>query len=95
MRKREIFMDIGFIINTPAIWKLILKEHGRQIKKWGNQSHHGCTWMSILGEEVGELHKAILEYNHGNGTLDKIIHEAISVATLGAKIAVMAIRKKR
>lgn len=36
-------------------------ERVSQDNKWGEQTHSGHAWMSILMEEVGELAKAINE----------------------------------
>lgn len=39
----------------------VLNERKLQDKKWGEQNHHPYKWLSILGEEVGESCKAVLE----------------------------------
>lgn len=36
-------------------------ERIRQIEKWGLQGHSSGDWALILGEEVGEAHKAALQ----------------------------------
>lgn len=36
-------------------------ERKRQDSKWGEQNHKPATWLMILGEEVGEANKAVLE----------------------------------
>ena len=38
-------------------------EQIRQISKWGVQTHPDWKWSLILGEEYGELQKAILEFD--------------------------------
>ena len=43
------------------IIKSIIEERKSQDKKWGEQNHHPFKWLAILGEEVGEVNKAILE----------------------------------
>lgn len=40
----------------------ILKERNFQDKKWGSQKYSMELWYAILGEEFGEVGKAILEY---------------------------------
>lgn len=41
------------------IFQAIDAERKRQDQKWGEQNHSLFSWMSILGEEYGELCKAI------------------------------------
>jgi NTP pyrophosphatase (non-canonical NTP hydrolase) len=48
------------------IFKEIAKERDRQNKKFGEQNHHPFKWLAILGEEVGEVNKAVLEANFLN-----------------------------
>lgn len=38
----------------------VLAERRRQDEKWGQQDHAPGLWALILGEEVGEAHKAML-----------------------------------
>ena len=45
------------------IWIHVLIERREQDKKFGEQNHEIHKWLSILGEEVGECHKAALESN--------------------------------
>ena len=48
--------------NRDSIWINILDERLRQDEKFGQQNGHTReTWFTILGEEVGEVGKAILE----------------------------------
>lgn len=68
---------------------MIAAEDISQREKWGNQNHSPEKWYVILGEEFGELGKAILECKPRN-----VEKEAIQVATLGLKIAYM-MRKNR
>jgi len=44
-----------------SIIKEIKEERKRQDSKWGIQNHHPLEWLPILGEEVGEVNKAVLE----------------------------------
>ncbi len=39
----------------------VLKERIRQDKKWGKQNHLSVVWLSIIGEEYGEMCKAVNE----------------------------------
>lgn len=40
----------------------VLAERKRQDEKWGEQNHGAYTWMSIIGEEYGEMCKAVNEF---------------------------------
>lgn len=51
----------------------IKEERERQDSKWGKQNHCPKTWLMILGEEVGEANKAVLESaTYANGKLVSI-----------------------
>ena len=45
----------------PIIFHEIEKERQRQLEKWGDQDRHPFLWMTILGEEVGEVCQAALK----------------------------------
>ncbi len=61
----------------------IRAERQRQDQKWGNQYHHPDTmWSLIFGEEVGEVHKAILENNYSELRLELIQVAAVAVQWL-------------
>ena len=71
----------------------VIKERLRQIELWGDQSdNHLFEWMSILGEEYGELCEAVNETCFKNGTHperggdEKIIKEAVHVAAVAVSI---------
>jgi len=51
-------MDIRDII-----YNQIITERFRQDKKWGIQNHSNFYWYAILGEEFGEVGRAIMENN--------------------------------
>lgn len=48
----------------------VLEERKRQDAKWGEQNHSSYVWASIIGEEYGEMCKAINEFGF-NPTLDR------------------------
>ena len=94
-------------------WQLLLPPHFeaaidavknerlRQIKKWGADSdNHPFEWISILGEEFGELCEAVNETYFKRGThperggQDKIIKEASQVAAVAVAIIESAMRQK-
>lgn len=84
------FVDMG-ITQDMLLWigEKVTAEDKAQIKKWGNQVHTADRWDTILGEEVGELSKAMLEQD-----LVEIEKEGIQAATLALKIAWMAKRMR-
>lgn len=79
---------------------LVKAERQRQDSLWGDQSNnHPFEWISILGEEYGELCEAINETYFKNGThperggYEKIIMEATHVAAVA--VALIESIKKR
>lgn len=40
----------------------VMAERSRQDEKWGEQNHSAYVWASIIGEEYGEMCKAINEF---------------------------------
>ena len=82
------------IFRDPDLWtddiNPLINESYRQIKQWGVQEATPFEWLSYLVEEVGELAKAITEFDRGTEFKTKISEEAIQVATLALKIAKMA-----
>lgn len=43
------------------IFEQIAAERAKQDKKWGEQNHTDLLWNAILGEEIGEVARSILE----------------------------------
>lgn len=83
---------------TEAIG-LVIEERRRQIQLWGDQSgNHMFEWISILGEEYGELCEAVSEtflkkaIHPDKGGYDKIIKEAVHVAAVSTAIIESALR---
>ena len=64
-------------------------ESQRQIRKWGVQTHSLFEWCNYTTEELGELAKAISEFEYRKGSKEDIYKEAIQVSTLSLKIAEM------
>ena len=50
------------ISKVPAVLDEILQERRNQEKKWGQQNWRCDLYYTILGEEVGEVGKAICEW---------------------------------
>lgn len=83
---------------TEAIG-LVIEERRRQIELWRDLSgNHMFEWISILGEEYGELCEAVNETFFKNGThpergsYEKIIKEAVHVAAVSTAIIESALR---
>lgn len=88
--EREVVEDAPFF--AAAIEK-VAAERQSQIDKWGADTDNSpFEWMSILGEEFGELCEAINETFFGNpthpelGGIEKIITEASQVAAVAVAI---------
>ena len=66
----------------------IKQERQSQVQKWGVQNHSPLEWLSILGEEFGEVSKAICEAHfhdrfYPNGeTWDDVKRELVQVAAV-------------
>lgn len=74
-----------------VVWTLgkILNENDNQLLKWGIQIHSSFEWLTYTAEELGELAKAITEFEYRGGSREAVIKEAIQTATLALKIAEM------
>jgi NTP pyrophosphatase (non-canonical NTP hydrolase) len=46
---------------SDFIYDAIKNERIRQDKKWGEQNHSPSEWVSILGEEYGEVCKEVCD----------------------------------
>lgn len=57
--------------------ELVNQERKAQDAKWGEQNHQPPFWYVILGEEVGEIAEAILEW--GKKDLETEIIQAAAV----------------
>ena len=71
----------------------VISERITQIAKWGDESrNYPFEWMSILGEEFGELCEAVNETYFRNGTHperggnENIIREATQIAAVAITI---------
>lgn len=67
-----------------AILNKIQVERQRQLEKWGEQNHSPIEWCAILGEEVGEVNKAALEWHfkHPNADIEEYRKELVQVAAV-------------
>lgn len=80
---------------------MVRGERERQYTLWGDQSRNSLfEWVSILGEEYGELCEAVNETSFSNaahpdrGGFDAIIKEAVQVAAVSVAIIEAAYRRK-
>ena len=87
--------DVRPVVHTKTenALDMVRAERDRQNSLWGDQSNnHPFEWMSILGEEYGELCEAVNETCFQNGThperggRDKIIKEAAHIAAVAVAI---------
>jgi hypothetical protein len=91
--------EIAYVDNNKLpeyVFNMCNIEKGKQIDKWGIQAHTLTQWAAILGEEVGETNKAILEHIYGDKDHIEIIKELIQVATVALNMVATidkAIRK--
>ena len=66
--------------------ELVQVERQKQDEKWGQQDHHTFIWITILGEEFGELQKAVLEnyfndyYRKPTKTIENELIQVVAVA---------------
>ncbi len=81
---------------TRRVLEEVRQERLRQDAKWGVQNHDPATWLMILGEEVGEVNQAALEYHfhqfdkaapeRGPRTLDDYRRELVQVAAVAVSM---------
>lgn len=65
--------------------ELIAQERARQDAKWGSQRRLAPEkWAVILGEEVGEVHRAVCEHDFKNLQDELVQVAAVCVAWLEA-----------
>ena len=94
--------DCRSLIPAYAAIEKVLAERIRQMELWGERSdNHPFEWMSILGEEFGELCEAVNETFFKNGAHpecggnEKIIKEAVHVAAVAVAIVESAMRSEK
>lgn len=72
-------------MGRSKVWADIEAERLRQDDKWGEQNHQDEMWALILGEEFGELQKAILETNFGGSDQGETHTELVHVAAVAVQ----------
>lgn len=91
--KTKTYKDKCFA-NFEKLTKRLLWEQDYQVARWGIQVRSLFEWLTYTTEELGELAKAISEFEYRNGSKKDIVKEAIQVATLSLKIAEMTMEEK-
>jgi len=61
---------------------MVVDERKRQDDKWGEQNHNPERWLAILGEEVGEACKAVLEGDAEGYRKELVQVAAVAVAAV-------------
>lgn len=64
------------------IFEDIRQERELQDSKWGQQDHDPFIWLAILGEEVGEVNKAVLENFWDDDEMENYREELVQVAAV-------------
>lgn len=62
--------------------RMVLQEMQRQVEKWGVQTHNPLEWACILGEEVGEVNRAVGENYWRHADIQDYVTEMIQVAAV-------------
>lgn len=60
----------------------VMRERERQDIKWGEQNHDPFTYLTVLGEEFGELCQAALHLRFGGKAAANLREEAIHTAAV-------------
>lgn len=80
------------MIDTEKALALVAEERKRQKEMWGEDKHDPFEWLSILGEEFGELCQAVNEHYLSNqryphlGTQENLLRELTHVAAIAVAI---------
>ena len=94
------YPPLSEVISRHEALSLVNEERNRQDAKWGDQSgNHPFEWMSILGEEFGELCEAVNEtcFARGihpeRGGKERILKESVQVAAVAIALAETVIKE--
>jgi NTP pyrophosphatase (non-canonical NTP hydrolase) len=69
-------------LERARIFRMIDAERERQDEKWGVQNHNPDYWLSILGEEQGEVCRAVCE-RKSRDYREELVHvAAVAVSML-------------
>ena len=67
---------------SEKIWQEVKNEMYKQYAKWDKQNHQRPYWLAILVEEVGEVAKAVVEYDTEAYRKELIQVAAVAVSAL-------------
>lgn len=73
----------------PVLESFILRENQAQLDKWNIQDRTPFEWLGFATEELGEISKAISEWQFRGAPALNVVKEAVHAATLCIKIAEM------
>src|SRR5436190_1492862 len=68
--------------HTASVLREVADERHRQLSLWGDQLHSQLVWLSILGEEFGEVGRAINEKNEQEYRAELVEVAAVAVAAV-------------
>jgi NTP pyrophosphatase (non-canonical NTP hydrolase) len=77
MSKKTVEAMDRLLKEFPAIAELIQNERIRQINKWGDDAHNYDKFCRIMGEEFGEICRAVEDHD-----LDNVVDECVQVAAV-------------
>lgn len=88
---KEYKPDDSIVVNREIAIDSARIERRNQFQKWGVQKHDPMTWMTILGEEYGELCEQLLRAKFGKPeNFEKAVanarQEAVQVAAVALAI---------
>ncbi|ELK38867.1 hypothetical protein D478_27439, partial [Brevibacillus agri BAB-2500] len=69
----------------------VIEERARQDAKWGEQNHEPQLWLSILGEEFGELCQAVNETVFNNGPEERVKGGYVNMRAEAVQVAAVAV----
>ncbi len=75
----------GYRQDTRALMD-VLRERIRQDAKWGEQNNDPFLYLTVLGEEFGELCQAALHSRFGGHAASKLREEAVQTAAVALAI---------
>lgn len=67
---------------SEKIWQEVKDEMYKQDARWGEQNHQRPFWLAILMEEVGEVAKAVIEYDSAAYREELIQVAAVAISAL-------------
>lgn len=83
--KGYVELLVGDVHRATALEHVNL-ERDRQEAKWGEQNHDPFTYLTVLGEEFGELCQAALHAKFGGRAAEKLREEAVQTAAVALAI---------